>query len=147
MDFATIIITFLGSSVFSSVITYLLNRKKTETEVKSANVEVDQKVQKFKDDDRINAYEEKEKLQESLDKWVERYNDLNQKMALIIEENTKRAEERYAEREWRRDMENKYNSLSFAYEKLKKEHEELKSLYNNKRCDNTDCTKRIPPIK
>lgn len=62
MDFATIIITFLGSSVFSSVITYLLNRKKTETEVKSANVEVDQKVQKFKDDDRINAYEEKEKL-------------------------------------------------------------------------------------
>lgn len=131
MGWETFFLSILGSSVFSTIISFIFNRRKNNIEIKDADTDVEHKVNKYKDDDRINAYEEKQKIQEKFDSLVDKYNELLRKMTDIIEENTKQTEARAKDKKWLIEMEYKFD--------------ELQRVYALSRCDRFDCTVRIPP--
>lgn len=132
MGWETVILSLIANGVLTVGLNAFINRKKQKIEEKDADLDVEVKVKKLKDEDRVNAYEEKKKVQEMLDEWIDKYNELNKKTATIIAENTIRIEERQNEKQWRTDMERQFS--------------ELQRMYDISRCDKYDCPERKPPF-
>lgn len=114
------------------IYTSWVNRKKNKIEEKAADVDVESKVDKLKDQDRINAYEEKKKIQQMYDDSIDKYNELSKKLLAVIERNTVIEQERQKEKVWRANMESRFN--------------DLQKMYDISRCDRIECTKRKPPF-
>lgn len=132
MGWGEILSVLIGNGILTLIINAIVNRKKAKIEEKDADVDVESKVDKLKDADRINAYEEKKKIQQMYDDSIDKYNELSKKLLNVIERNTEIEQERQKEKIWRADMERRFN--------------ELQRMYDISRCDRIECTKRKPPF-